>query len=233
MARKISSDVRFYYGGYDPGLSTTTISVTLNADPLDATALPDVAERAIAGIRKDSVEYAGLFDDQAQDFDQAQAALLATGTAVLSVLFGTVLGDVAYSGTAWLLAAKNPAAIGDLVKQEAVFKPDLTMERGVVSTPKITITTTGTTGSVDNTGSTTAGGNFYLHVFGYTGGGTGRVALRHAGTITGTSWSDIGTVVGITGTSSFKTAISGTIAQYTRVEGTGTSFEIAGVLVRS
>ena len=103
----------------------------------------------------------------------------------------------------------------------------------VVSTPKITVTTTGTTGSVDNGGSSLAGGNFYLHVFGYTGGGTGRVALRHAGTITGTSWSDLGTVEGITGTSSYKVALSGTVARYTRVEGTGTSFQIAGVLVRS
>jgi len=221
MAKKLAQNVRFYYGGYDPGLSTTRVEVGLEAEVLDPTAIVDTAERALAGERKDAIIYAGLFDDGSDDLDAAQVALLATGTAVASVLIGTVVGNPAYSGTAYLLSAKPAASRGELVKMEATFKPDQAIDKGKLLTAKATFTGLGTgsvSGTVADGAGSTAGYTWYVHVFSYTGAGTGEVYFETA-----------------TGTAFVTAAYQGTInsrGSYRIPSVSGTSLLLANVRVR-
>lgn len=229
MAKKIASDIRFLYGGYDPGTSTVRASVTLEVETLDPTAVTDAAERALAGNRKDIVEWAGLFDDAPGDMDAAQAALLTTGTAVLSMLIGTAVGDRAYSGTAYLLAAKAPAKLGDLMRQEVTFKPDQAMGRGLLlghRTVKPSGTSDVATGTIDDGTLSIAGGVVYVHILGVGGSAIQPLAEHSA---TGTTWTPVaGVSVNVIG--SQKISITGTVQRYVRVElggaGTGTATSV-------
>ena len=47
------SVARFHFGGYDPGIQATSVAITLALDGLDPTAIVDVAERALGGMRHD------------------------------------------------------------------------------------------------------------------------------------------------------------------------------------
>ena len=234
MAKKLSSDVRVYYGQYDLSPEATSIAIALAVEPLDPTALQDSAERALSGLRKDTVEYSGLFDDSGTGMDAAQAALTATGTAVFSVLIGTGTGDRAYAGTAYLLAAKSPAAIADLVKQEAVLKPDQAWDRGVHFGPSISKPSSAqvTSGTLDNAALSTAGGVGYFHIFAVS---SGTINCNFQESAIGTTWTSIlsGTLLVTEGTSA-RLPITGTIQRYTRVSLDGTGIGTAmGILVRS
>ena len=219
MAKKLASDVRVYFGGYDPGTATTRISVNLESKVLDPTVIVDVAERATAGERADGLEWAGLFDDGVS-MDVAQAVLLGSGTAVWSVLVGTASGDVAYSGTVFSLSAKAPAKIGDLVRYEVTIKPDQKLDRakylGLISK---TGTADANSGWLDNAGSSTAGGVIYAHIFPVTG--TFQWQYQHS-----IDQSTIDTLIGwqtnLTSTGTI-IALTGTIRRYVRAASTGTS----------
>ena len=232
MGKKISSDILVYFGGYDVGTATISVSITQQVDALDPTALGDAAERVLAGLRKDEVTWAGLFDD-GTSMDAAAAALIPTGTSVFSVLLGSGTGSVVYSGTAFNLQGKAVASVAELVKYEAVLKPDLSLERGLVLPSKTTITGSASQGTLDNTALTTAGGAWGIHVFGYTGAGTGTLGLEHSST--GTAWVVLGTLVGINGPKSARQTFTGTVNRYTRVIGTlaGTNMTYATIFIRS
>lgn len=232
MAKKKSSDLAVYYGGYDFGTALTRVELTLGINALDPTSLSDAGERATGGLRADAVALTGLFDD-INSADAAAAALIPTGTAVLSVLFGQATGDIAYSGTAFFLAAKNPASIGELVRQEVEIKLDQSLDRGM-HYAKLAKAGTGAanSGTLDNTALTTAGGVGYIHVLSVTSGTVG-AALQDSAT--GTLWADIpgARVTGSAGTS-VKVSFTGTLNQYTKftMEGTGIGTAL-GILVRS
>ena len=232
MGKKISSDVLCYFGGYDVGTATTSVAITQQVDALDPTALGDAAERVLAGLRKDEITWGGLFDD-GTSMDAAAAALVPTGTSVFSVLLGSGTGAVAYSGTAFNLQGKAVASVAELVKYEAVLKPDLSLGRGLVLPAKTTITGSASQGTLDNSALSTAGGEWHVHVFGYTGAGTGTLALQDSST--GTAWTNLGTVVGLNARTSSRTTFTGTVNRYTRVIGTlaGTNITYATVFIRS
>ena len=235
MTKKIASDVRVYFGSYDLGTATTSISIALEAKALDPTALTDTAERALAGMRGDAVTWAGLFDD-ATSADAAGSALIATGTAVLSVLVGTGTGNRAYVGTVYLLAAKPASNIGDLVKEELMLKPDSNWGIGKVTQAKRWGTTTWTSSTIDDGAVSTAGGDMYLHMFTYSSGSTLTINLDHS--TDGTSWT-VATSATLTTIGSRKLSFAGTLNRYIRFGvstlGTGAfgTVEIAQVYVRN
>lgn len=204
MAKKIASDLRFYFGGYDPGTATTSVTLGLECEALDTSALTDAAERQLAGLRKDVITWAGLFDDSADAMDAAQAVLLGSGTAVVTLLLGTATGDRAYSGTAYALSNKPAANVAELVKLESGFKPDQSWSRGYVMAVRGTITGSAQTGTIDGT-TTATGYEGYIHIFSFSGSGTATVrVVSRAGTGAWVNTGANGTLGGINGRSSFK-----------------------------
>lgn len=233
MAKKYSGDIRIFYDGYDIGTAMTSVQLSVAVDPLDPTSLGDTAERVISGKRNDVLEVSGLYDDGVDALNAAQA-LLSNGTGIFSVAIGNSIGNQAYAGKTFFLAMKDPANIGDLIKQEASFRPDQAIDRGIILTPKETISgTSSQTGTNDNSAASTNGGTLYLHDFSHSGAGTGTIALDHS--TDGTTWAAKGTVVGLVSQYSAASAFTGTINRYTRLTrgGAGTSDSIASILVRS
>jgi len=239
MAYFWTRDLRFYWGGYDPGSHTTRLVLGLEAEPLDRTSFGDGAERTQSGLRRDTVTWAGLFDDGADAMDVAAATLVGTSTNnVMSFLIGTATGDVAYSGTVVQLDVKTPSDIRDLVRQEASFKPDQAWDRGKHFGPVSTLLGTGgpnVTGSIDNSALSTGSATWYIH-FISVAGGTSTIFLQDSAD--GTSFAALGTLVG-TGKIARKITVGsgadGTVRRYTRVSennATGTDTQIVSVIVR-
>ena len=234
-----SKDVRFYFGGYDPGTAMTRFRQPLEVGALDNTTFTQAAERVLPDIRQDKLEWAGLFDDGADSLDAAVGVLVGTSTNNhISILYGTATGNRAYSGTALQIGLHQPAEIRGLIRSEAVFIIEGQWKPGAHYGAKQTLTgTSGTavTGTIDNTAASTGSGTLFVHVLTITGGTSSLVFEDSADNVT---YAGLVTLVA-TGKRSFATSVgsagSGTIRRYTRVRhatGTGTSAEFAAVLVR-
>lgn len=157
------SIVRFHFGGYNAGIHTTSIAVQMALDALDPTAIVDVAERVLAGLRNDQAEWSGLFSDTTESLNSA-VALVGTGTHVISVHIGTATDDIAYLGTAFLMSKKPSMNLRELVRDEAVFSLDGNWNRGRVLYTQTLGTGSATGGAVDGTAASTAGGTYNVHV---------------------------------------------------------------------
>ena len=222
MAKFWSGQTRLYYGGYDLGTATTQIQLGRMQVALDTTALNDAAERTVAGLRQDTVTWAGIFDD-ATSHDAAMAILLGSSPGsnmVLTLHVGTTTGDVAYAGTAMPLRHGVPVAHDELVRAEMDFVNDDTWQRGV-GWVRTTLTGTGATnsaGSVDNSAASTGSGTFYMQVFD-TSGGTGSVSFQDSADAV--TWANLVSVAVATGGTAIVRSIGsgagGTVRRYTRI----------------
>lgn len=227
--------MRVYFGGYDIGTATTRVAMFLGVDSLDPTSFPDGAERVLRGVRRDRVEWAGLFDND-NSHDAAMSSLIGSGTNnVFSLLIGTGAGSIAYVGTALLTLGKPTGEVAGLVRQEGAFQPDNQLLRGVHygSATNYNFLSGGNSGTHDNTTATTAGGTLFMHAFGSVTTGSGTVQLEDSAD--GTTFVAIGTLIlTITARTAQRVNIGGTIRRYTRfaVSGTGT-LGIALILVRA
>lgn len=232
---KISADqVRVYFAGFDYGTATTSIGVEMAVTGLDPTTVADSAERAIAGIRADTVEWAGLYDDSTLSPDVGGSAMLGSSTNnVISVHIGTNVGSVAFAGTITQLANKAGGGVKDLVYQEAMLKTDGTLEKGFTQIIRTVFTGSGSSTLLNFGGSSLNGARWYLQVFSYTGGGSATITLQHSSSTAAGSFVGTGSVI-ISTRNSFISSIASTIRQYTRIikDATGTA-DVAVILVRS
>ena len=236
MARVLTRDMRVHFGGYDIGTATTRVAMFLGVDSLDRTAFTDGAERVQAGMRRDRIEWAGLYDDD-NSHDAAMSSLIgSSNNNVVSLLIGTATGDIAYVGTALLTLGKPTGEIAGLVRQEGAFQPDNQFLRGVHygTATNYNFSIGGNSGTHDNTAATTAGGTLFMHAFGSVTTGSGSVTLEDSAD--GTTFAAIGTrVEAVTARTAQRVNIGGTIRRYTRlgaVNGTGT-LGIVLILVRA
>ena len=231
------SVARFHFGGYDPGIQTTSVAITLALDGLDSTAIVDVAERTLGGVRHDVCEWAGLFNDATKAMNSA-AALVGTGTHVLSLHIGTATGDIAYLGTAFLMGQPRSMDIKDLVREEASFQLDGVWNRGRVLYTQAIGTGGATGGAVDGTASSTAGGTYNVHIM-QISTGTINVIWEHSATAGGTGVYTVLASANITTVTGTILAIgSGTnIFQFVRHRHTNTvatgTFDIAAGFARA
>lgn len=220
-----------YFAGFDFGTATTSVGVELAVAALDPTTIADNAERAIAGIRADTVEWAGLYDDSTLSPDVAGSLVIGSNTNnVFSVHIGTTTGNVAYVGTAIMFAAKAGGGVKDLVYQEAAFKPDGSWDRGKTHVIRTVFTADTDSGSIDNGASSTAGFKWYIHVFSYSGVASSTISLQDG--TNGATFVSVDSTSISTRTSSVKTS-TGTLRRYTRlfIQPSGT-LSVAIALVR-
>lgn len=233
MAKIWSGDIRFYGLGYDLGTATTSVGWTLQVAPLDVTTIGQLAERQLAGIRQDSMEWGGIFDDS-QSMDAAGSAMLGSGTNnVLQIHVGTSTGKIGYGSTARMLHSKAAASKSELVMAEAEFKIDGKWNRGLVHLSKQTFTGSEFSGTVDGTAATTGTAGMYLQIFSYSGGGSGTIVLQSAATATG-AYTAFATVTGITTARSYLATGTGTLDRFTRIaKNTSGTMDLAVLVVRN
>ena len=222
MAKYWSNSVKVYFGPYDFGTATTSIGITKAVAVLDPTTLGEAAERGTAGIKIDTVDWAGLFDDSLSA-DAGGSLLIGSSTNnVYTVIIGSATGSVAYAGTGLLLKAKVVTGVKDLVRQEVSFTIDQALDRCQTYFAKSTATATGTnnTGPIDNAASSTGSGTMYAHVFSITGSvstGTTIIFFQHSSdTVT---WVSMGTAI-FTATGAQRVSFAGSILRYTRGQST-------------
>ena len=218
MAKYWSNSVKVYFGPYDFGTATTSIGITKAVAVLDPTVLGEAAERGTAGIKMDTVDWAGLFDDSLSA-DAGGSLLIGSSTNnVYTVIIGSAIGSVAYAGTGLLLKAKVVTGVKDLVRQEVSFDMDQGLDRCQSYFIKNTATTTGTnnSGTIDNAASSTGSGTMYVHMFTMTGGTTTVFFQHSSDTVT---WTNIGTAI-FTATGAQRVSFAGSVLRWTRGQST-------------
>lgn len=183
MPFRSASIVRFHFGGYNAGTATTQVNVRMAIDAYDPTAITDVAERVLAGVRQDGMSWAGLFNTDALAFNAANT-LIGSGTHVVSIHLGTAAGDPSYVGTAFLLSKPNVLNIKELVHEEADMRLDGTWSTGSVLYPQTAGTNGGTGTAIDFGAATTGTYGGYVHLF-TLNTGTLNVIFESATTATG------------------------------------------------
>ena len=215
MAKFFSNVMAFHFQGYDAGTHTTRLTVTMQVNPLDATVFLESAERVLPGVRGDALEWAGFYEDGTGSAGTSlvgASTLLGTGTLYVTVYIGTGTGSVAFSGTTLYLAKKDSAEMGGLVRTEAIWGLDGTWAKGKTDTYKLGLSSSGSSGVIDNGASSTAGGYWFIHQH----SGSGSLAFQH-GTDTIT-WVDVQTFTNFSGPAgTYRSLGTGTIQRYTRV----------------
>ena len=217
MATFISAACSYLVGGYNIGTATTQAKVTLSAEPLDITAFGQSAERVstAGGLRKDSIDWAGFFADGSESPDAYLDGSLGTVGDVVSFAIGSALGDRAYCGTVLSEKVAVGGEVRGLVRYEATWRPDNTLDRckhiGKVTTGSAGATATGT---IDDSALSTGTGQFYSHIIVLGGTGTRDITLQHSSD--GTTWTNK-VQANYSGTGSKKSEFTGTLNRYIRM----------------
>ena len=218
MATFISAVCRYFVGGYDLGSATTQAKVTLNIEALDITAFGQSAERVstAGGLRKDSIDWAGFFADATESPDAYLAGSLGTVGDVVSFSIGTTTGDRAYCGTVLSEKVGVGSEVRGLVRFEATWRPDNTIDRCKHMGSRRTNTSGGNSGSIDDSAATTGTGAGYAHCIQFTGTLSNlRLTLQHS--TDGTTFSAKATF-DFTGTGSQRAEFTGTLNRYVRFD---------------
>lgn len=222
MAKYWSSQIRLYWAGRDVGTATRSWTVGLEAEALDRTAFTHTAELMERGVRKDTFEWAGMFDDDVS-MNHAMGTMVGTGTDfnnAWSILFGTATGNRAYAGTAIWTGAKPKGEVRGLAMFDGDWRMDDKWDVGVhYGVPKGWSGTAGgdsVSGTTDNGASSTNGLALYIQVLdGANDSGT--INFRIQDSPDATTWSNIDpNYIISTANYATGTVISGTIARYLR-----------------
>ena len=206
MAVLWSNQLRWYVGAYDLSTATTRSSVMLHSPALDKTVYVDASESSSPDVRRDEVEWAGLFEDGTRGLDALIGTLIGTRGDMLSYVVGTATGARAYCGTVGIMAIKPGARLGELVRVEGTFKPDGLFDPTRHFGPSQVVTTAGTSGTIGDGAASTGTHRLFVHVFRLGGAGTFIVNLQDAATAV---YADVAGA-----TASF-TAIGSTAIQFT------------------
>ena len=213
MAVLWSNQLRWYVGAHDLSTASTRSSVTLQSPALDRTVYSNAAEVSQADVRRDEAEWAGLFEDSTRGLDSMIGTLIGTVGQMLSFAIGTTTGDRAYCGTVAVLSVKPEARLGELVRVVGNFKPDGRFDPAKHFGPSQVITTTGTSGSVDDGALSTGTHRMFVHLFRLGGGGTLSFNLQDSAT--GTTFVDVsGATALFTATGSTAIQFTGTLRRY-------------------
>jgi hypothetical protein len=233
-----SDAVRVYIGGYDPGTTTTSASITLSAPPVDKTFFGDSAEGVHPGIRVDEIEWAGVFADGVGGINDLIGTILGSAGEVVQLQLGTATGDRAYVGTAFTLSGKPGGELRGLVRVEAAWKPEQAFDVARHYGPrKRSTTTAGVNSGAINHGSTSTGtAVYYVQCFLYSATGTRGLTLQDSAD--GASFVSR-LAATFTGVGSQRLEWTGSLGTHTRISQTspgGTSsgtFDWAAALTRS
>lgn len=208
--------------GGDLSLSAYTVDVspTWTATMLDVTCLPDLAKVFIVGQDTSTFHVGGILDvvgtATTSSFDHIANTWKTTADVPFTIaprgytfgneLFGVVANESAFS-------------VGSAVADKAVFSLDAqtdgTTDFGV-SLHDLTAETTSTNSTFNDGGAATAGGAAgFLHVTAFSGLTNIIVKIQHS-TASGSGYADLITFSTVTGLTSQRSTVTGTVNQYSR-----------------
>jgi len=165
--------------------------------------------------------------------NSAGAALIGTIPVVTLAVQGAA-GKRCMSGLMLETSFKTPAALGGLLMATVEGKTDDKVEIGVVLQPKVTVTTSTNGASLDNSASSANGIMGFLHIF--AADGTATITIEESSDDgAGDAFATVLSFTQISGISSQRVAITGTVERYLRAVitlGTATSVTAAVTVAR-
>ena len=215
MAFVAGKGARALLGAFDLSGYLKNASVVLQKDTLDVTTFTDGAREYIEGQKSGTASLSGLFDgdDNLQD-EQVQGAFASGNlTNALIAVGGLTIGVPGYAGRIWQAQYEPGAAFDGLVTFGASLQVDGGWERAVSLHALAAETGTGNYASVDNGASSANGGAGYIFVTAQSGT-AGVVKIQHS--TDNSTWVDLITFSSLSGTSSTRTAVTGTVNRYVR-----------------
>lgn len=196
----------------------------LQYEPVEVTTFDDDARRNSPGLEVNTFAYTGLYEDAAQrSYETIKTMMDARETRAVSVFFnGDGSGSVGYGLPSAYANLSFSGGPGEAEMVEGEFQQDGTKHNIVSVVAKSEVTTNSTSGTYDRgaTGTTTAGGALWLHIFdNEASGGNAQwiIRLQDATTATG-AYSDFATFTAGSGvTTGTVIEVAGTFNRFVRV----------------
>lgn len=204
--------VRIYNGDFSLAAKLSEVSANLQVDMHDVTTFADNGnKRFIAGIDTSELSCEG-FVDAAANTDSA------AWTAAQPFTYcpqGSVIGSFAVLVNALKSSYEVGTAVAGVASFSIAGQTDGATNLGGVSLhDEGAETGDGSASSVDGTAATAVGGVAHLHVTAYSGLTNAIITIEDSAN--NSTWATIGTFATVTGLTSERLAIAGTIRRYTR-----------------
>lgn len=191
------------------------------------TSILDDGEKMIPGLLTGSMNLAGAFNTDASTLqDEMIGSRTDDNGAVATVMpAGTSLGSPAFIARTKAGTVEISSAVGERVSFSFEGAADEGIEAGVVLHDLVAVTSDADGSSVDNGASSPNGGIGTLHSTAFSGLTNNVVKIQDSAD--NSTWADLITFATVTGTTSEKLAVTGTVDRYTRatwnVTGTGSN----------
>jgi hypothetical protein len=225
MAKQSGLGVRLYAAGYDlSGDANALNNMGYSQTMLDVTSLQDSAMARIAGLSDGTVTVNGWFEKTGDHAAwTSNSGKLPSADQVVVVGFGTALGDACLGMKAKQASYNVTRAPGNAIATVAEYQSTAgqQLDFGVLLTtgPKQTDASATDSTSVDQTAGTSAGAVGYIEAMSI---GSGSATVKIQSSTNNTVWSDLITFTAVTGQTSERVAVTGTVNRYVRVISTGT-----------
>jgi hypothetical protein len=206
----------FSYSCYSRGFSLSS-----SVDMLEVSTLCDDAKAFITGQDTSTASFDLIFDTA--QASQAASWSTAANLPVTYLPGGTTVGDAAFLMDSIRTEYSISSAVASTV--DATLSTQTTGDTGYgVCLAPLTAITTDTNGSgVDNGASSANGAVAHLHVTAYSGLTSNAIRIEHS--TNNSTWTTLASFTSVTGTTSQRLAITGTVNRYVRlvddVTGTG------------
>ena len=217
MAFVPSYKSRLFVGPLAWSVFTRGKTLSLDTQMLPVTTINDQDDTFIPGPNSGTVSLDMLLD--ASSAAGGQFATLNTWKStpqVVTLCFeGADRGNPTWNIYADQSNFTQSSAVADVVTASGSYMTDGNVGYGVVIDPltAITVDTNGT--SVDNGAATSGGGIAHLHVTAFSGLTSDSVIVEHS--TDNIAWSTLGTFASVTGTTSERLTVAGTVNRYLRV----------------
>ena len=221
----LSQNNRIYVDGYDISGDGSSLEVNAASVMADDSTFTNTGRTHKKGIKDDSLNYDGFFDDDAAQVDAIFAALReAAGSSVDIVSNYPDLDTVGKTGTAGLIENSNytvPSKVSELVTVKGNFgiEGGLMQVKSLGAKATATGSTTGT--AIDDGAQSLLGGTWFIHVFAISAvGGNARVLFTLQDSADNVNFLTVGTesynISGIVPTQAFH-SFTGTLREYVRL----------------
>lgn len=230
MAFAAGKGARVILNTFDLSAYLKNAGITITKDTLDTTVFTDSAREYIEGQKGGTATLSGLFDgaDDTQD-EVVQAAFASSSVQNVCIgLGGLTVGTPVYCARIWDAQYEQGAAFDGLVTFGASLQADGGWERALSLHALAAETTTGSYASQDNAASSSNGGAAYIFVTAQSGA-AGTVLVEHS--TDNVSFTTLATFSSLSGVSTSRVAVSGTVNRYVRgrlsVASTSITFQLA------
>lgn len=218
MAFTPGTDTRYFVGSQRFSPYGKSLSVDATSAQLDVTSFEDTAQKFIYGQTNATASLELMLDTEYAT--QSEFTTLntwrTTETPVSIGLQGMDALDVVHMISGNASSVTYGANVGDLVTANVSIQANGGIDWGYVIAPEAAVTVDGNGTARDLTAQSTNGGVAHLHVTAFSGL-TNNVITIEDSSDGSTGWATIATFATVTGVTSERLAIAGTIKRYVRV----------------